>query len=146
MTTIAYKDGVIAYDSRMTMGSLIKDDNCDKRIDRDDIIFFLAGDVGDEDEFIDAILAESAEHDRDLHVHGLMVKSDKLYEIGMDEDCKFWKIHISYGKTVAIGTGGEHALTAMDMGASAIEAVYMAGKRDTNTGGTIRVYGIGRNV
>ena len=30
MTTIAYKDGVIAYDSRTTRGTVISDDDCEK--------------------------------------------------------------------------------------------------------------------
>ena len=37
MTTIAYKDGVIAYDSRVTRGDLITDDDCDKCIERDGV-------------------------------------------------------------------------------------------------------------
>jgi hypothetical protein len=40
----------------------------------------------------------------------------------------------------AIGTGTDHAITAMDCGLSAREAVKMAMKRDTGTGGRIRTY------
>lgn len=38
----------------------------------------------------------------------------------------------------AIGSGRDFALAAMDMGATAKEAVEMAAKRDVYTGGTIR--------
>lgn len=38
----------------------------------------------------------------------------------------------------AIGSGRDFALAAMDMGASAKEAVEAAAKRDVYTGGTIR--------
>ena len=38
----------------------------------------------------------------------------------------------------AIGSGSNNAITAMDMGATAAEAVEMAKKRDTGTGGLVR--------
>ena len=40
----------------------------------------------------------------------------------------------------AIGSGADHAFTAMDCGCSAKEAVQMAVKRDTCTGGRIRSF------
>jgi hypothetical protein len=43
----------------------------------------------------------------------------------------------------AIGCGSDHAITAMDMGATAYQAVQMAAKRDTGTGGTIRAATVG---
>ena len=45
MTTIAYKSGIIAYDSRFTCGDIIEDDDVDKRIDRDGKTFFLSGNL-----------------------------------------------------------------------------------------------------
>lgn len=41
-------------------------------------------------------------------------------------------------RTDAIGNGSPFALTAMDMGSAAAEAVEMAKKRDTSTGGQVR--------
>lgn len=43
---------------------------------------------------------------------------------------------------MAIGSGMYYALTAMDCGCSAEEAVKMAAKRDVNTGGEIRIFKI----
>lgn len=43
MTTIAYKDGVIAYDSRVTRGSLIDHDDFEKLIHRNGHRFLLTG-------------------------------------------------------------------------------------------------------
>jgi len=53
MTTIAYKDGVIACDSRITSGSLIVDDNEIKMVKKGDVVFFLAGSTSDYLAFID---------------------------------------------------------------------------------------------
>jgi len=43
-------------------------------------------------------------------------------------------------KVYSIGSGSDHALTAMDMGATAEKAVEMAMQRDICTGGRIRLY------
>lgn len=40
MTTIAYKDGVIAYDSRCTRATIITDDDC-KKLDMVEGVHFL---------------------------------------------------------------------------------------------------------
>lgn len=44
------------------------------------------------------------------------------------------------GLSFAIGSGAKHALTAMDLGLDAKEAVKMAMKRDIYTGGRIRTF------
>lgn len=79
MTTIDYKDSVVAYDSRATESSTghIIDDNIQKRISVDKLHFFPCG-----------------------------------------------------------------ALAYMDMGHSAVDAIKGAMKRDANTGGQIRTFGI----
>lgn len=43
----------------------------------------------------------------------------------------------------ALGTGAPHALTAMDCGKSPTEAVRLAAKRDTSTGGRIVTLALG---
>lgn len=50
---------------------------------------------------------------------------------------------MSLDNPVACGSGMDHALTAMDMGATAKEAVKWAMKRDTLTGGRIRTFKLG---
>ena len=52
----------------------------------------------------------------------------------------FWKFEMDKNKIYSIGSGSDHALTAMDMGATAEKAVEMAAQRDICTGGRIRVY------
>jgi len=53
-----------------------------------------------------------------------------------------WKLPVLLDRPYAIGSGTSYAFAAMDMGASAVKAVEMAARRDTNTGGrgqTVRV-------
>jgi hypothetical protein len=50
------------------------------------------------------------------------------------------KCRESLDNPCAIGSGTDHALTAMDMGATAEEAIGWAAKRDAGTGGTIRTF------
>lgn len=54
MTTIAYKDGVIAYDSRVTRSGTIVSDNAPKCQVVDGVSFFLSGAVCDEKALIAA--------------------------------------------------------------------------------------------
>lgn len=63
--------------------------------------------------------------------------------MGASVEDGFWKSPIPPSATYAIGSGADHAITAMDMGANAFLAVQMAAKRDTGTGGTIRALVIG---
>ena len=63
--------------------------------------------------------------------------------VGHDDKTGPWKTRLSLSNPDAIGSGSPFALTAMDMGASAEEAVTMAAKRDSCTGGKIRTLRIG---
>lgn len=42
----------------------------------------------------------------------------------------------------AVGSGWQHALTAMDMGATTEKAIEMAAKRDVNTGGRVETFSL----
>ena len=139
MTTIAYKDGLIAYDSRITQGDTIIDDNHDKSECYNKVRFFLAGPSCTMDDIISMyfggkfkeITSNALAYDYNIH---------KLFLVGVGS--YFWKDEIKKDRIAAIGSGTDHALTAMDMGATAEEAVEMAMKRDICTGGVIRIYNI----
>ena len=135
MTTICVdKDGVIAYDGRMTQGNTIVSDDCDKKHKRGGAYFFLAGDVKDMEPFMhDCLEGGSA---REYMVSGFMQENGELYEVGGGGDV--W-ICDNIGP-MAYGSGADHALTAMDMGADARLAIKMAMKRDCGTGGKIRTF------
>jgi len=136
MTTIAYKDGVIAYDSRITRDTEIVDDDSQKCHEEKGVKFILAGKTSHYARLVSAYFG-TAEL-RDLQCSAIVVDADGLWYAGNDAEDGFWKSPIDSDKPYAIGSGGLHALTAMDMGATAAEAVEMAKKRDTCTGGLVR--------
>lgn len=137
MTTIAYKNGIIAYDSRVTIGSVITNPNAEKRITVQGVNFFMSGVKADIPRLIDAYFGKVPTSPVDCSA--LVVHDGKLTRIACDKD-GLWTELYDLDNPCAIGSGAFFALTAMDMGASAFEAVGMAALRDTNTGGTVRTY------
>lgn len=140
MTTIAYKDGIVAYDSLCTAGSTIIDHNYNKRIDVGGVQFFVTGTVAD---FEKAIHAYFVDEDDLPHVDVEFLAHDNglLFRCSVGEG-RMFKTPKSLKTALAIGSGADHALTAMDCGLSAKEAVKKAAYRDTGTGGRIRTYQI----
>ena len=136
MTTIAYKDGVIAYDSRITRDTEIVYDDFQKCHEEKGVKFIFAGKTSHYPRLVAAYFG--ATEARDLQCSAIVVDADGLWYAGNDAGDGFWKSPLIGDKPYAIGSGGLHALTAMDMGATAAEAVEMAKKRDTCTGGLVR--------
>lgn len=135
MTTIAYCDGVIAYDSRCCKGDMIATDDYDKRYKLKGWNFFLAGTICDMERFMEAVVA-GKESDTEWDVEGFAVDpKGKLWDVGGEG----WRVHLQ-GVSRACGSGGNFALAAMDFGCSAKKAVEYAGTRDSNTGGRVRTY------
>lgn len=137
MTTIAYKDGVIAYDSRQTRGGAIVSDDAPKCQVVDGVSFFLAGAVCDEKALIAAYFGTPSA--APVECSGYAVDSGKLLMVGYDDKTGIWKQELDPANPDAIGSGSAYALAAMDMGASAEDAVRAAMKRDIYTGGKIRM-------
>lgn len=140
MTTIVYRDGVIAYDSQVTRGDVITDDAYEKCIELKGIKFFCSGAVSDHQRLIDVYFGAKAEGSIDASA--LVVDGESLMHVAVDDDTGLWKTPIRLDRVYAIGSGTPYAFAAMDMGASARKAVEIAAKRDTNTGGTIRTVNI----
>lgn len=136
MTTIAYKDGVIAYDSRQTRGGAIVSDDCLKHEVVDGVSFFLTGAVCDERALIAAYFGTPSP--APVECSGYAVDGGKLMLVGHDDKTGVWKQELDPSNPDAIGSGSAYALAAMDMGASAVDAVRAAMKRDIYTGGLIR--------
>lgn len=142
MTTIAYKDGVIACDSRQVRSGTIVSDNAPKCQVVDGVSFFLSGAVCDEKALIAAYFGTPSPVP--VECSGYAVDGGRLIMVGHDDKTGVWKQDLDPANPDAIGSGSPHALTAMDMGASAEEAVRAAMKRDIYTGGkvvTFRVAG-----
>ena len=99
----------------------------------------MSGDTCDFDSFVE--LQNKQEYGCLLNCNAIFVSKEGVaYITGMDENRLFWmnKLDYSYG----IGTGSEFALSALDHGKTAIEAVRYAAKRDCYTGGRIYSYDI----
>lgn len=138
MTTIAYKDGVIAYDSRQTRNSAIVSDNAPKCQVVDGVSFFLSGAVCDEKALIAAYFGTASPVP--VECSGYVVDGGKLIIVGHDDKTGIWKQELELSNPDAIGSGAAYAVAAMDMGASAEDAVKAAMKRDIYTGGEVRLF------
>jgi len=141
MTTIAYKGGIVAYDSRVTAGSQICSDSFDKRVAVGAVQFFMVGTTSDFTALIEAYMTNAKDCDYN-EANALVVDGYNIYVIGVEDDL-FYKCPVTY--PTALGSGTSHALTAMDMGADAVTAVKMAIKRDSNSGGKVRRYVINKS-
>ncbi|ENM3096134.1 TPA: proteasome subunit beta [Pseudomonas aeruginosa] len=138
MTTIAYKDGVIAYDSRQTRSGAIVSDDCQKLTIVEGVSFFLSGAVCDEKALIAAYFGTPSPVP--VECSGYAVDGGKLLMVGHDDKTGVWKQDLDLANPDAIGSGSAYALAAMDMGASAEDAVRAASKRDIYTGGKVRTF------
>ncbi len=142
MTTIAYKDGVIAYDGRVTQGSHITKDDLDKHVRHGDAHFFLAGSRSDFSEFIDCFSSDKRGQAKHVNASAFVYSDGVLYEAGCNSDDGFWYTEVSLSDANAIGSGCSYAHGAMDAGADAKTAVRLAAKRDAYTGGKIRTWSL----
>jgi ATP-dependent protease HslVU (ClpYQ) peptidase subunit len=138
MTTIAYKDGIIAFDGRITSGNQIVSDNYNKCLLAGSARIIGSGDISELEAYAKSYPNYPASK-KDMS--GFVVDGDKCWCFyALDDTICFTDLDRSEPR--AFGSGSDHALTAMDMGASAEEAVAMASKRDKSTGGKISIVDI----
>ena len=145
MTTIAYRNGVLAADSRVTVSSEAGGDrtfNCEKLFRK-----FVAGPEGAIEEVILATAGDSTSGMVFVDWYGsgheppvqqfiaaaadftvLVLRKDGLWEY--DAWCRGMQIKDEF---YAVGSGTKLALGAMEMGASALKAVEIAARRDPYT-------------
>jgi hypothetical protein len=143
MTTIAYKDGIIAYDSQLTRGDMISRIDYDKKKETDNYIFFLGGATCDYDDFIEYIENDQAKRIVDCSGYIFDKQKRKLYACSIEkreDDFVIIKTPIEKETTDAMGTGEQFAIAAMDMGSTAKEAIEYAITRCIYTGGNVRTY------
>lgn len=143
MTTIVYDHNKkqIACDSRESADGFLHKDTAEKFYLRDDSIWFICGSKGDADIFIDDF-----EHNKEaidnITCNGIYVK-DKLVYVATIDNGHYKTSLVDY--TDGFGSGGWMALSAVDLGKSAKEAVEYAMTRDLYTGGEVRVFDIETN-
>ncbi len=141
MTTIAYKDGVIAYDSIITCNGSVIYKDYDKSAVVDGVWFFIAGAICD---YPDITSDWFTPKRRAISARALVVdESGNIFECGYGEG-KMWRERLFEDQHVAIGSGWQFALMAMDLGLSAEDAVKKTSERCIYTGGTIRTFKIDR--
>ena len=138
MTTIVYKDGIIACDSRVTMGDVIISDDVDKIVYKGGAIFAFSGEGPSFEFLIEAFFDDFYPDNHKFVGSGIAYFEDELYILGHHSDNGFWKQPWDKRMCYAIGSGRDHALTALDMGCTPVEAVKLAMKRDTCTGGKVK--------
>jgi len=141
MTTIAYhhKDRQIAVDSRVTSGDEILSDTENKAYKNELGIWLGSGNSCDYDMLFE--LKHKDECYDKLDCDALVIVKGKVYHVAIDEDthcCCWTEAHYNY----TLGTGEAYAMSAMDFGKSAKEAVEYAKTKDTNTGGLVRCYNL----
>jgi len=140
VTTIAYRDGVMAADGRVTDGQLVVTYECKKiRKLSDGALFALCGDDYLEEaivEWLEACEPETVPPTGKDFTAILVDTSGNLSTYsGVGERFLPW-----YDvKFAAFGSGGELAYGAMEMGATADQAVAVAIRRNTHSGGLIQV-------
>lgn len=138
MTTIAYKDGVIATDGQTTSGSTIVRLNTVKMRKTKKATHYCAGSHDEIDVLVSA-LDSGAKIGRACNANSIMVKDGSAYLCG-EEDGEAFACKIEKGEFRAIGSGWEYAMGAMAAGCSAKQAVKIAASLDIYTGGKIRTY------
>lgn len=137
MTTIVYRDGLFAADSRLTSNDTIEPGVYDKifRL-KDGSLYGASGDVS----FIDAVRA-SIEKDEAPPGYPL----DRMLAIHIDRKGKVWEFtgeggwFMLCGEYHAWGSGTKFAYGALSMGATAAEAVERAIQFDIYSGGPVLV-------
>lgn len=136
MTTLAYKDGIIATDGQVTCGRVILTKDQSKRHFHGDNIFFLCGPNSDMEAFMNAYPQGTVKNST---VSGFALVDGVLHATVADsgEVCT-WVQNLE--SAWAYGSGSEFALGAMDAGCNAEDAVRIAAGRDVGTGGKIRLY------
>lgn len=151
MTTIAYKDGVIAYDSQCTRDHVVISTTDNKKHETEKYIYFCAGALDEIVQFID-FHENGTKYFQVIGVNSFIVdkETNKVFYSGVanestplgEPDLRLWKHEINYDELNAIGSGWEIAFTAMDLGMSAEEAVIYTATKDIYTGGKINTFSV----
>ena len=146
MTTIVYdhKNKQIACDSRSTIGGTIIDSQAVKYKKAGDKLWFMSGRSGDVDTFINHYKPlHPANENMDVSGVFVIVEGDCVGGVYMaikDRDDTYAECIVDHN--YAQGSGDQWALSALDFGCTAKEAVEYAITKDCYSGGKVHVYDI----
>lgn len=143
MTTIVYdhKARQIAVDSRMTRSGVILSDEALKWKYDKSVILFLTGCTCDFDLFMQHYGTHGNKSDYEIEADAFIVRDGVVYEAGFSKTAGYFETPLR-DYSSAIGSGQSFALSALDFGCNAKEAVEYAMTRDIYTGGKVHVYDI----
>lgn len=158
MTTIAYKDGVMASDSRVSCGNYIVPGENKKCFYTQGALVGIAGDA-DEQVTLNPVFEELANKEQLPEWLEKISASNKSWQFLIvftkaprvvwlagvknkdeDSDMYCYSTTVDKGQGLAIGSGDAQADMAMYLGKTAAEAVEAAIEFDVYTGGTITEY------
>ncbi len=140
MTTVAYKNGVLAFDSKVSssgvhVGWMVKGRKTSK--------YLIAGCGACEDlqAFIDWMVSGGAQEDKkkyglDREVDLAAIVINKKGKV-LHYESRLYPYEIN-SELHAVGSGADIAIGAMAFGATSSQAVKIASKFDVATGGTIK--------
>jgi len=139
MTTILYhhESRQIFYDSRETDGNRITTDKIVKKIENKHGIWFCCGDSSDIDFVINDFRERQQPNAGNLNFRAFLVRDNKVFDTCINNGV--YKTYL-LGYSETMGSGGEYALGALEAGASAMQSMKIAAKRDIRTGGKIHKY------
>lgn len=140
MTTIAYNNKVIAYDSRIIEDHIIYSDRFDKRYVRGDISFFLTGDLSEYEMLVDSYVEKRSLFQDAPTARALVYDGKRLFDYFISRKNKLVITPLELDIPVSIGAGSLLAIAFMDMGLSAEDSVRRVARIDTSTGGLIRTF------
>jgi len=144
MTTIAFRDGILAADGRVTFGDLIVGDTC-RKITRlsDGSLFALCGDDTHEQAIIGWLEGVGPRPDGEEFT-AIHVRSGGAIFVYHGDGEAFRPY--PYTKFAAWGSGAELAIGAMEMDATAAQAVTVACRRNVASGGSIQIERVRHNA
>ena len=140
MTTIVYdhKNKQIAIDGRLNTNGVIVSDNTEKwKSGEFESVWFFTGSPSDDSDLM--LLSHNDKPDVKPDSTALVAKNNECWLVTFNgEFCQHTKLNYNF----SIGSGWKFALSALDYGASAEEAIVHASKRDVYTGGKITVFDV----
>jgi 20S proteasome alpha/beta subunit len=145
MTTIVYRDGVLAADTRSMAGGWIMCGSCSKvSKTADGRLLGITGDLAEASalaEWLRTLPAKRAVARPALKENSAVIEISARGSIRTYEGAGCFKITAPY---YAWGSGSPPAIAALYMGASAVEAVKIAARVDNNTGSKVHSVSIGK--
>ena len=143
MTTIVYdhKARHIAVDGQTTQGNRICTTEAIKWKQDGDDWWFICGSVADRDRLIEHIKANDPDAPKwPIECSAFWVRGGQVFQCVVTDDGEPCVSGVCYSD--AMGSGEQYALSALDHGKTAKEAVEYAATRDTGTGGKVSVFDV----